>query len=77
MSKLNSQLLFFDSSTASYITDLQNTTGNLTNPFKCTFAMNQQFRKIDKVFLKSLECPAYFSNVRTGSTNNLKFTLNV
>ena len=38
--------------------------------------MNQAFNKLKRVYLKSLECPVGFSNIRTGSTNVFSFVLN-
>ena len=71
-----SQFLHYDSSTANYITDHNNTTGVTTTPYKAQYAMNQVFSKIKRVYLKSLECPVGFSNVRFGSTNVFSFALN-
>ena len=71
-----SQFLHFDSSTATYITDVNNTTGVTTTPYKSQYSMNQVFSKIKRVYLKSLECPVGFSNVRVGSTNVFSFVLN-
>ena len=71
-----SQFLHFDSSTATYITDVNNTTGVTTTPYKAQYSMNQVFSKIKRVYLKSLECPVGFSNIRTGSTNVFSFVLN-
>ena len=71
-----SQFLHFDSASATYITDLSNTTGNTSNPYKALFPMNQSFRRIKRVYLKSCELPIGFSNIRTGSTNTLTFKLN-
>ena len=70
------QFLHFDSANANYITDVNNTSTSTSNPYKSQFSMNQTFRKIKRVYLKSLELPIGFSNVRTGSTSTLKFTLN-
>ena len=71
-----SQYLHFDSAAATYTTDTTNTTGNSTNPYKAFFPMNQSFRKIKRVYLKSCEIPVGFSNIRTGSTNSLLFKIN-
>lgn len=71
-----SQFLHFDSAQATYITDATNTTGNSSNPYKALFPMNQSFRRIKRVYLKSTELPIGFSNVRTGSTNTIAFKLN-
>ena len=73
---LISQYLHFDSINSSYIYDSKNTSGNTSNCFKATFPMTQAFRKIKRVWLKSLEMPINFPNIRTGSTNTLIFTMN-
>ena len=70
------QFLHFDSSTSQNITDVNNTTTITTNPYKTQYLMNQAFTKIKRVYLKSLECPVGFSNIRTGSTNVFSFILN-
>ena len=75
MTTLN-QFLHFNSASATYITDNSNTTGNSSNPYKALFPMNQSFRKIKRVYLKSCELPIGFSNIRTGSTDTLSFKLN-
>jgi hypothetical protein len=68
--------LHFDSASARFITDVNNTTTVTSNPYKAQFTMNQVFTNIKRVYLKSLECPVGFSNVRTGSTNVFSFVLN-
>lgn len=70
------QLLHFDSLYASYLTDANSSTGNTTTPFRAQFFMNQSFRRIKRVYLKSLELPVGFSNVRTGSTSTLTMLVN-
>ena len=70
------QFLHFDSANANYLTDLNNTTTITSNPYKAQYFMNQTFRNIKRVYLTSLELPVGFTNVRTGSTSTLKFTLN-
>jgi hypothetical protein len=71
-----SQFLHFDSASATYITDNSNTTGNFSNPYNALFPMNQSFRKIKRVYLKSCELPIGFSNIRTGSTDTLSLKIN-
>lgn len=71
-----SQFLHFDSAASTYITDATNTTGNSSNPYKALFPMNQSFRNIKRVYLKSCELPIGFSNIRKGSTDTLAFKLN-
>ena len=76
MSKIISQYLHFDSIAANYITDTNNTSGNTSNCFKAVFPMTVSFRKIKKVWLKSVEMVVGFPNIRTGSTNTFSYTLN-
>ena len=71
-----SQLLFFDSKNATYLENEHNTCGVSKTAFYATFPMNQQFRKIHKVHLKSVEMPCYFANVRKGCTDTFVFVLN-
>ena len=70
------QFLHFDSASANYINDPLSTSGSTLNPYKAQFPMNQTFSKIRRVFLKSLELPVGFVNIRKGSTDTLKFVLN-
>ena len=70
------QLLHFDSVYATYLRDLNSSTGNITMPYRAQFTMNQTFRKIKRVYLKSIEIPVGFCNVRTGSTATLTMLVN-
>ena len=70
------QFIHFDSCQANYIQDFNNTSGVSANPYKASFPMNQQFTNIKRVYLKSLELPCGFSNVRKGATDNIQFILN-
>ena len=72
----HTNFLHLDSSNSTYITDINNTTGVFTNPYKTQFKMPQTFRSIKRVYLKSLELPVGFSNIRKGSTDTLKFFIN-
>jgi hypothetical protein len=74
--QLKKQFLHFDSINSTYITNVNNTSKNTNNAFHCRFAMNQTFRNVKNIHLTSVEMPIGFSNVRTGSTDTLKFTLN-
>ena len=73
---LKVQNLHFDSAYATYLTDLNNTSGNVSNCYKALFLTNQTFRNVKRVHLKSVEIPIGFVNVRTGSTDTFSFTLN-
>lgn len=73
---LKTQFLHFDSANATYLTNLTDTTMCPANPYLAKYAMNQTFPHIKKVYLKSIELPIGFTNVRCGSTDTLKFTLN-
>ena len=70
------QYLHFDSASAIYVLDPNNTSGNKQNNMKAQYTMNQSFSNIKRVHLKSVEFPIGFANIRTGSTNTLNFTLN-
>lgn len=70
------QLLHFDSAYATYLTDANSSTGNISTPYRAQFAMNQTFRNVKRVYLKSLELPVGFCNVRTGSTATLTMLVN-
>ena len=70
------QYLHFDSIAAKYIYDSNNTSGNISNCYKAVFPLTTTFRKIKRVWLKSVEITTGFPNIRTGSTNILKFILN-
>ena len=70
------QCLHYDSISASYIKDVNNTSSSNTNAYKANFPMNQTFCNIKRVYLTSVEVPVGFSNIRKGSTDTLKFTLN-
>jgi hypothetical protein len=70
------QFLHFDSASANFINDVHNTTGSFTNAYNAQFLMNQSFTKVKRVYLKSVELPVGFSNIRTGSTDTLTFILN-
>ena len=75
-SSFRTQFFHFDSANATYLTDLNNTTTITSNPYRAQYFMNQTFKHIKRVYLTSLELPVGFTNVRTGSTSTLKFTLN-
>lgn len=71
-----SQFLHFDSSSATQIYDSNNTTGNFLNPYKALFPMNQSFRNIKRVYLRSCELPVGFPNIRKGSTDTIIMKIN-
>jgi hypothetical protein len=70
------QFVHFDSASANYVYDPLSASGSTQNPYRAQFPMNQTFSKIKRVFLKSLELPVGFVNIRKGSTDTLKFVLN-
>ena len=70
------KFLHFDSANSNYITDINNSSTIVRNPFKAQYTMNQTFRKVKRVYLSSVEFPVGFSNVRTGSCDTLKYILN-
>ena len=70
------QLLHFDSIYATYLTDSNSATGNVSTPYRAQFFLNQTFRRIKRVSLKSVEVPVGFSNIRAGSTATLSMRVN-
>ena len=63
------QLIHFDSIYASQL-------GSSGSPYAAQYLMNQQFRHIKRVSLKSVEIPVGFSNVRSASTATLSLLVN-
>ena len=76
MSNFITQFAHFDSANANYVVDPTNTTGWVLSPYKCQFPMTQTYKNIKRVYLKSIELPMGFSNVRKGSTDTFSFILN-
>ena len=76
MTNHRTQLLHFDSLYATYLSDPNSSTGVGSTPYRAQFSMNQAFRKISRVHLKSIEIPVGFSNVRAGSTATLSMLIN-
>ena len=72
----NTQYLHFDSINSTYIVDPNNTTGVVVGAYKAQYSMNQSFKKLKRVYLMSVELPVGFVNIRTGSTDTLKFSVN-
>lgn len=70
------QFLHFDSANATYVPDINNTSTSTTNPYKASYTMNQTYSRIKRVYLSALELPVGFTNIRTGSTDTISFTLN-
>jgi hypothetical protein len=70
------QFLHFDTANSTYIYDKNNTAGKTLTPYKTQFTMNQYFRNVKRVYLKSVEMPVGFANVRTGSTDTFIFSMN-
>ena len=68
-----SQLMHFDSIYATYLPDTNSSSGVSSSPYRAQFVMNQAFFKVKRVALKSVEIPIGFANIRTGSTDTLKF----
>lgn len=73
---LKSQYLHFDSTYSTYISDPTNTSGNMSNCYKSMYTTVQSLKNIKRVHLKSVELPIGFVNIRTGSTDTLRFRLN-
>ena len=49
----------------------------LNDSFDTTFILNQKYQKINKIYLKNIELPIGFVNIRTSNNSNvLRFILN-
>ena len=70
------QFVHFDSISASYIKDINNSSSSTQNAYKSIYPMNQTFTNIKRVYLTSMEIPASFLNIRKGSTDTLRFIVN-
>ena len=70
------QFLHFDSIYAKYQYDVNNTSGEKSGAYKCIFPMHTAYRNVSRCYLKTLELPIGFSNIRKGSTDTFKFILN-
>ena len=70
------QFLHFDSVFASYIIDVNNTSGSTQNSYKAVYSMNQTFKNIKRVYLTAVELPFTTNNIKTGSTDNFRFVFN-
>ena len=73
---IKTQILNFDSVNSNYLSNIPNTANSIANPYVAQYAMNQNFQKVKKVYLKSVELPVGFCNIRGGSTDNIRFQLN-
>ena len=70
------QFVHFDSIYSNYINDPTSTCEKPLNAYRTNFPLNQSFRKLKRIYLKSLEFPVGFANVRRGSTDSFSFTIN-
>ena len=70
------KIIHLDSRNSDYLYDSNNTSKTSLNCFHTNFKLNEQFTKIKKISLMSLEMPIGFNNIRTGSTNYISFCLN-
>ena len=70
------KIIHLDSRNSDYLFNSNNTSKNTLNCFNTNFKLNEQFTKIKKISLMSLEMPIGFYNIRTGSTNYISFCLN-
>jgi hypothetical protein len=73
---IRTQFLHLDSATAAYTTDINNTTGVTANAYRAQYLFPYTFSRVKRCYLKSVELPVGFSNVRKGSTDTFKFALN-
>ena len=70
------KIIHLDSKNSSYIINPNNTSLNTRNSFHTNYKLSQEFSKIKKISLISLEIPIGFNNIRAGSTNVFSFLLN-
>ena len=70
------KIIHLDSKNSNYLLNPSNTTLNTRNSFHTNYKLSQEFSKIKKISLLSLEIPINFNNIRSGSTNVFSFLLN-
>ena len=70
------KIIHLDSKNSNYLLNPNNTTLNTRNSFHTNYKLSQEFSKIKKISLLSLEIPINFNNIRSGSTNVFSFLLN-
>ena len=70
------KIIHLDSKNSNYLLNTNNTTSNSRNSFHTNYKLSQEFSKIKKISLLSLEIPINFNNIRSGSTNVFSFLLN-
>ena len=70
------KIIHLDSKNSNYLLNPNNTTLNTRNSFHTNYKLSQEFSKIKKISLLSLEMPIAFNNIRYGSTNVFSFLLN-
>ena len=70
------KIIHLDSKNSNYLLNPSNTTLNTRNSFHTNYKLSQEFSKIKKISLLSLEIPIAFNNIRYGSTNVFSFLLN-
>lgn len=73
---MKSQFLHFDSSFSTPKSNPTSTSSSTLDCYNTVYTTTQLFKKVKKIALKSLEMPIAFYNVRTGSTDTLKFIYN-
>ena len=67
------KIIHLDSKNSNYLLNTNNTTSNSRNSFHTNYKLSQEFSKIKKISLLSLEIPINFNNIRSGSTNVFHF----
>ena len=70
------KIIHLDSKNSNYLLNTNDTTSNSRNSFHTNYKLSQEFSKIKKISLLSLEIPINFNNIRSGSTNVFSFLLN-
>lgn len=73
---MHTQFLHFDSSSSINNLNPSSTSSSTLDSYNSTFKTHQIYRNVTKIHLKSVEIPVAFFNIRTGSTDTLKFIVN-
>jgi hypothetical protein len=69
-------LIHFDSASASYnVSPNSSSITTATNPYNASYPLVSPLAKVRRIQLQSVEIPIAFPNIRSGSTNILKMTV--
>jgi hypothetical protein len=73
---METNILHFDSVDSQYQTISNSTSSSKTNAYNTLFTLRTPIKDVRQIRLKSIELPITFSNIRTGSTDNLILRIN-